>query len=73
MKVPVADEEMGRVGQSNALIGSMQMDTSPFPLNFGLDDQHSIFTCPDFNLTFRHGHAMHFCGQPNFSLGKSKS
>ncbi len=31
------------------------MDTSALRLNFSVDNQNSIFTCPVFDLKFKHG------------------
>lgn len=38
---------------------------APFRLNFSVDGQNSVFTCPVFDITERPG--THFCWQLNFS------
>ncbi len=43
---------------------------SAFRLNFSMDDQNSIFTCPVFDLTFRHGQAYSFLWTTKFQSGQ---
>ncbi len=49
----------------------LQTDTSPFRLNFSVDYQNAIFTCPVLDLIFRHSQACAFLWTTKFLSGKS--
>ncbi len=50
------------------VIQCCRQTTDPFRLNFSVDNEHSLFTCPDFELKFIQGHAHAFLWSINFSL-----
>ncbi len=43
--------------------------TDPIRLNFCVDDQNTIFTCTNFDLTLRHGQAHAFLWTTQFQSG----